>query len=79
MSRLKDKSSSGRSLGLQGHLQYLELKLWEHPNLKVSILILKINFFKKIDIPSIVHRSKMPTSGIEIFVITILRYLFMMC
>ena len=31
---------------LQGHLQHLEFKVWEHPNLKVSTLTLKDRFLK---------------------------------
>ena len=44
---------------LQDHLQHLELKVWEHPNLKVSTLILKDQFFKKLVLLSLL-RSKMP-------------------
>ena len=32
---------------LQGHLQQLEFKVWEHPNLKASTLTLKDQFKKK--------------------------------
>ena len=35
---------------LQFHLQHLEFKVWEHPNLKVSTLTLKDQFKKKIGI-----------------------------
>ena len=46
---------------LQGHLQHLEFKVWEHPNLKVSTLTLKgqFYFFKLVLLPLL--RSKMPT------------------
>ena len=30
---------------LQGHLQHLDFEVWEHPNLKVSTLTLKDQFF----------------------------------
>ena len=30
----------------QGHIQHLEFKAWEHPNLKVSTLTLKYQFLK---------------------------------
>ena len=33
---------------LQGHLQQLEFKVWEHQNLRVNILTLKDHFFFKI-------------------------------
>ena len=31
---------------LQGRLQHLEFKVWEHPNIKVNTLTLKDHFFK---------------------------------
>ena len=40
---------------LQDHLQHLEFKVWEHPNLKVSTLTLKNQFlfFLNIGIASV--------------------------
>ena len=38
---------------LQARLQHLDFKVWEHPNLNVSTLTLKISILKKIDIASV--------------------------
>ena len=47
---------------LQGHLQHLEFKVWEHPNLKVSTLTLKEQFFDKL-VLFLLLRSKKPTTN----------------
>ena len=49
--KIKEESSSERSCIYETFedinliLQYLEFKVWEHPNLKVSTLTLKKQFF----------------------------------
>ena len=50
---------------LEDHLQYLEFKVWEYPNLKVRFLTLKKSISQKLQLFSLLI-SKMPTicSGI---------------
>ena len=42
----------------------LGFKIWEHPNLKVSTLTIKNQFFEKLVLLPLL-RSKMPTTGIR--------------
>ena len=45
---------------LQGCLQHLDFEVWEHPNLKISTLTLKDQFFFKM-VLFMLLRSKVPT------------------